>query len=102
MKGALKMTNTNTKKIIFQEVKDILGMKNERPYVFRTRVERGMLRIAKLSEKEGLNEIESLSKEIKDKLNFMSDKSNQTSDGTLQSYMFLKDDLCKIMNATTN
>ncbi|WMJ90285.1 hypothetical protein [Anaerocolumna sp. MB42-C2] len=69
----------------------IIEMKNESPYVFRTRLERTLnhsLRYAKEIENK---ELEDICDNMKDKLRYISDQSNQTSDGMLNSYVVLQE-----------
>lgn len=84
------------------ELDEILQLDKVRPYVFRTRLERTIERAAQLKlYREDLR----LKKEvdnIKQKLYYISDHSNQTSDGTLKSFVVLKDDLYSLKNLIHN
>jgi hypothetical protein len=75
------------------ELKQVLLSQQSPPYTFKTRLERAMLRVYKLADDNGLDDLRVQSQNIKTKLNYISDHSNQTSDGTLKSYLYLHDDL---------
>jgi len=71
----------------------LLNMSKERPYVFRTRLERLLLKTIKYATCTADNGLKELCISMKNKLSYLSDQSNHTSDGTLRSYIVLKDDM---------
>lgn len=79
-----------------QEWSNILALEKSSPYVFRTRLERVLnhtIRYANSVKNEQLLEICKL---VIHKLQYISDQSNQTSDGCLNSFIILKQDMLKI------
>lgn len=84
---------SNLKKITEYELKQVLDSQKSYPYIFRTRLERALMRASILADEKGLTKLKKESEEIKEKLNYISDHSNQTSDGTLNSYLYLHSDL---------
>jgi hypothetical protein len=81
--------------IFAEELKNLLDVKAEPigPYVFRTRLERLLLRIRKLAEKSQNKEVLTECTNILNKFKDLSDKSNQTNDGTPQSLNYLRESL---------
>lgn len=79
------------------EWQDVLNSSVVRPYIFRTRFERALLRTITYAKVNSLINIEKQCKMMETKLSFISDHSNQTSDGTLQSFKALEDDMNKLM-----
>lgn len=85
------------RKNLKQEWEKILTMENESPYVFRTRVERTINHSLQYAE-EGQNEsLISLCENMKNKMKYLSDQSNQTSDGTLNSFIVLENEMQDIL-----
>ncbi len=86
--------------IVF-DLEELLSSGETSPYVFRTRLERLLFKINKKSlDYSDSRLIVDKCKEIKMKLNCLSDQSNQTPDGTLNSYLFLKNDLLNLLSLT--
>ncbi|MCX7572029.1 hypothetical protein OS242_19005 [Tumebacillus sp. DT12] len=82
------------REVVLNEIDTVLESGNLRPYVFRTRLERVLVRITALLEDNNKKaEVVSKCNDIRRKLNYISDKSNQTPDGTLNSYIFLKGEI---------
>lgn len=80
------------------ELIEVLNLNKSRAYVFRTRLERLLFRVAKYARETDNNEIESSCDIIRKKLHYISDQSNQTSDGSLKSYRFLEHDINELKN----
>lgn len=91
----------STVNIIHQELKKVLASGNISPYIFRTRLERTLIRVSKLSEHlhdpNLIKEIVQTCQDMRRKLNYISDKSNQTPEGTLSSYILLRDDIIGLL-----
>lgn len=84
------------KKKLFQEWNNILLLEKSSPYVFRTRLERTINHTIKYANVENNNKLLEACKLIAHKLNYISDQSNQTSDGCLNSFIILKQDIMDI------
>ena len=78
---------------IQNELNGLLELSNTRPYVFRTRFDRVLEKLQLISQKEIRTDIEKQCLKIKEKMMYISDQSNQTSDGTLKSFVILKGDI---------
>lgn len=78
------------------ELVGLLDLSKARPYVFRTRLERVLEKLFSLSSIESRNDIQNKCIKLKEKLNYISDQSNQSSDGTLKSFLYLKDDIVNL------
>lgn len=63
------------------------------PYVFRTRLERAINHALKYAQESKDVYLKELCENIKRKLNYISDQSNQTADGMLNSFMILQHDI---------
>lgn len=86
---------------IVLDLEDLLSSGEVRPYVFRTRLERLLFKINKKAlECSDSKIIVDKCMEIKMKLNCLSDQSNQTPEGTLNSYLILKNDLTDLLSLT--
>jgi hypothetical protein len=94
--------NFKEQKLMENELTNLLTLKDSRPYVFRTRLERTLERVYKYSDNEGFTKMRDLCLEIKSKLNYISDQSNQTSDGSLKSFLFLESDIKKLLKLHLN
>lgn len=75
---------------------DILKMDKEKPYVFRTRLNRAILKTEKYGREFHRAESLKLCGRIREKMNCISDQSNHNSDGELRSYLVLKDDIVEL------
>lgn len=84
------------KKILIQEWSRILLLEKASPYVFRTRLERTIKHTINYAEKEKSEQITYKCKGILEKLQYISDQSNQTADGSLNSYRVLHKELLGI------
>ncbi|MCR8852856.1 hypothetical protein [Lysinibacillus fusiformis] len=89
---------SNEKDLLENEIINLLSSKNSRPYIFRTRLERVLERLLNYSEKNNLTLLRNKSLEVKSKLSYISDQSNQTSDGSLKSFVFLESDIKQLPN----
>lgn len=87
----------NDKILLRQEWKDILQMDRTSPYVFRTRLERAILHLLKYARDCENSELLMECHKIQNKLKYISDQSNQTSDGTLNSFIILYSDMQNIL-----
>lgn len=81
------------KKNLFAEWDNILTMKKSTPYVFRTRLERTINLTLKHSRENGNKDLFDMANKMLEKLQYISDQSNQTSDGCLNSFLVLEDDM---------
>lgn len=77
-----------------KEIEKLFETKNGRPYLFRTRLERLIIRL-RVQAKHDENILDICNK-IYDKLQCISDKSNQTPEGTLKSFVYIEEDLIKL------
>ena len=84
------------RKNLVQEWSKILLLEKTSPYVFRTRLERTIKHTLNYAEKEKDEQIVSRCKGLLEKLQYMSDQSNQTADGSLNSYRVLKKELLEM------
>ena len=75
----------------------ILSLQKESPYVFRTRLERAIIHSIKYAVSVDDKVLENACVSLRKKLNYISDQSNQTSDGTLNSYLILQNDFNSII-----
>lgn len=75
---------------------DLLQDNKVRPYVFKTRLQRAIVETKKYCKEKSERELWTQIEELEDKIKYISDQSNQTSDGELRSYLILKDDIEKI------
>lgn len=76
-----------------KELRHLLESGKSSAYVFRTRLERAIERVQHIGTVESNSVILEECKIIKQKLNYISDQSNQTSDGTLRSFTYLYTDI---------
>lgn len=86
--------------LLINQLVEILQSGSLRSYTFRTRLERTLLRLVLYIEngeiKGHTEELLSLCKSIRTKIDYISDKSNQNSEGELNSFSYFKQDLKKI------
>ena len=81
---------------LFQEWSKILLLEISSPYIFRTRLERTVKHTLNYTKKENDEQITRRCQGILEKLQYISDQSNQTADGCLNSYRVLKEDMLEI------
>ena len=81
---------------------NLLKMTSERPYVFRTRLERLLLKTITFANLTGNDILKAVCINTKNKLNYISDQSNHTADGILRSFIVLKDDMESIYKLVAN
>lgn len=86
----------------FNELLEIYKYCKSRPYLFRTKLERVLNRIINESEIEKSDYVKDFAIELKEKLRCLSDQSNQSTNGTLKSYEFLKNDINKLEKLIKN
>lgn len=79
-----------------QDINMLFDLKNKRPYLFRTRLERTLFRIEAQAKEYNDKEMLNFCSELMNKINCISDKSNQTPDGTLKSFVYLEKDLINL------
>ena len=84
------------RKNLVQEWSKILLLEKTSPYVFRTRLERTIKHTLNYAEKEKDEQIVSRCKGLLEKLQYISHQSNQTADGSLNSYRVLKKELLEM------
>lgn len=77
---------------------ELMEMSKVRPYVFKTRLHRAIIQTQKYGNEKNNGKLMELCQQLEDKMRFISDQSNQTSDGELRSYLVLKEDMQKIRN----
>ena len=77
---------------------ELMEMSKVRPYVFKTRLHRAIIQTQKYSNEKNNGKLMELCQQLEEKMRFISDQSNQTSDGELRSYPVLKEDMQKIRN----
>lgn len=92
------MNVIETKKLISDSLRQLIGTPNMRPFVFRTRFERNMIRLSAYARETQQTELYSFSQSLLKKMQCIIDKSNTTSDGTLRSYVLLVDDMKCLLN----
>jgi len=84
------------------EIIELNKYNKSRPYLFRTRLERVLNRIIRQSEKKQDQYVHDFAVDMKEKLRCLSDQSNQSTDGTLKSYDFLKNDIYELYSMIHN
>ena len=87
------------KKDICQEWNRILLLEKASPYVFRTRLERVVNHTIRYADSEKDNMLLNICRNVLTKLQYISDQSNQTSEGCLNSFIVLKADMVSIRDA---
>ena len=75
---------------------NILLQEKNSPYVFRTRLERIINKTLKYAETTENEDLAIRCSRIVEKLKYISDQSNQTSEGCLNSFIVLKEDVLDI------
>ncbi len=81
------------KEKLYQEWDSMLLLEKSSPYVFRTRLERVLNHTVKYANCEKNEGLLDACKSIIHKLKYISDQSNQTSDGCLTSFSVLRHDM---------
>ena len=87
------MMKDNKREAIISLLNELLDGSQTRPYLFRTRFERSMLRTLNYANEIGNIELYDAANKSLNKLKFITDKSNTTSCGMLRSYVLLEDDM---------
>lgn len=80
---------------------ELLQESRIRPYVFKTRLQRAIMETKKYCNDVSDNELLMLVARLEDNMRYISDQSNQTSDGELKSYALLYDDIEAIVKYVT-
>ena len=75
---------------------ELVQMNKVRPYVFKTRLQRAILKTKKYGMEQDDTSLQQLCEKLEHKLAFISDQSNQTSDGELRSYLILKEEQIRV------
>lgn len=92
------------KKHMVESLHQLLSDSKTRPFLFRTRFERTMIRVKSAAKETGNFELELLASNALEKLKSIIDKSNSTPDGVLRSFLILEPDikrLLEVLNAGT-
>ena len=84
------------KKNLYQEWNRILLLEKSSPYAFRAKLERTINHTIKYANIEKESLLMDTCKSILFKLQYISDQSNQTSDGCLNSFIILKSDMLNV------
>lgn len=87
---------------ISKRLEEILLMSTEKSYLLRTRIERELVNINELPCEGSCIEIKKISKELLQKIKFVSDSSTQDSAGISNLFYVVKDDLCDIVKLLKN
>lgn len=69
-----------------------------RPFLFRTRFERTMIKLQSFARLVNDNTLEAEALNSLNKMRSIIDKSNSTSDGVLRSFVILEDDIRALLN----
>lgn len=85
-----------------KEWDNIIKLQNASPYLFRTKLERSLNHTVKFAKMENNNHLLEVCNGIIYKLQYISDQSNQTSDGCLRSFIVLKQDILSVKAELTN
>lgn len=83
---------------LYQEWKNILLLEKSSPYVFRTKLERTLNHTIKYANTKKNDQLLEACQLIVHKLQYISDQSNQTSDGCLNCFIILKEDILSVKN----
>lgn len=84
------------RKKLNQEWNNILLLEKASPYVFRTKLERTINHTIRYANCENDKQLLQVCELIINKLKYISDQSNQTSEGSLNSFIVLKQDMLVI------
>ena len=79
-------------------ISDLIANPTIHPYLFRTRLERNLIRISKYALETSQTALYDQAMYTLEKMHSIVDKSNTTEDGTLLSYNLLQGDLKTIMS----
>ena len=92
------MNNENVKVDLCETLSMLAQTPNMRPFLFRTRFERSMVRLSAYGKETQNFELIELADRSLDKLNSIVDKSNTTPDGELRSRSMLLGDIQEILS----
>ena len=87
----------NSRETIIRSLNELLESSQIRPYLFRTRFERSMLRTLNYANENGNTALYEAANKSLNKLKFITDKSNTTSCGMLRSYVLLENDMRQML-----
>ena len=80
-----------------EALKRLLSDSKARPFLFRTRYERTMIKLQSLAREMGDEALEKNAVDSLKKMRNIVDKSNSTSDGVLRSFVILEPEIKKFM-----
>ena len=92
------MRSIDTKAILQESLTQLADTPDMRPFLFRTRFERSMIRLSAYAEDRQQYELLDLANRSLNKMRAIVDKSNTTADGELNSYRVLIDDIRTILS----
>lgn len=87
------MKLTDTKSALQESLTLLATTPNMRPFLFRTRFERTMIRLSAYAENTHQPELYALASHSLNKIRAIVDKSNTTADGELHSHSLLIEDI---------
>lgn len=93
------MDMLNTKIILKDSLISLMETPRMRPFLFRTRFERSMVRLAAYAKEAQRPDLDALAIASLNKIKEIVDKSNTTADGELRSHALLVGDLQKMIEA---
>lgn len=91
------MNMITTKQNLINALNQLICTPNMRPFLFRTRFERNMIRLISYAKELHHEDLLDLAQSSLDKMRNIIDKSNTTSDGILRSYTLLQDDMERML-----
>lgn len=91
------MKISDTKVALQEDLALLSSTPNMRPFLFRTRFERTMIRLIAYAEKTNQIELYDLANQSLSKLRAIVDKSNTTAEGQLYSHKLLSGDIQTIL-----
>ena len=92
------MKITDTKSALRESLTQLATTPNMRPFLFRTRFERNMIRLSAYAKDTHQPELYTLATHSLNKIRAIVDKSNTTADGGLHSYNLLIGDIQEILS----
>lgn len=92
------MYNIDDKRVhTVASLQQLMNNPNTRPFQFRTRYERTMIKLQSLAKAMGNEDLERDAISSLDKMRHIVDKSNSTSDGVLRSFSILAPEIKKFI-----
>ena len=86
------------KRQVTDSLQNLLADSKARPFLFRTRFERTIIRLMSLARDLEDKDLEQYAKNALNKMRGIVDKSNCTSDGVLRSFTILEADIFSLLN----